>query len=380
MTAEWTATNARVVLRDSVIDGSVHVRDGRIAAVDEGPSAVAGAMDFEGDYLIPGLVEIHTDNVEKHFLPRPGVVWPSGLSAVMAHDTQIAGAGITTVFDAMSVGDYHAGGVRREIFFMAVDAIRHAQDVGMFRVEHFLHMRCEVSDPHMAEMFEPYANDPLVRLVSLMDHTPGQRQWNQIEKFREYHSEKAWSDTEVAEEVAARVNLQRQYAGPNRKLVLDLCRPRGLPLASHDDSDEAHVAEAVADGLTVSEFPTTRLAAEKAREAGLSVLMGAPNVVRGGSHSGNVSALALADLGLLDAMSSDYVPNSLLHAAFLLAGRPSITLPDAIATVTANPAAMVRLDDRGRIEVGKRADLARVRVSGDVPMVRTLWREGDRVS
>ena len=376
---EWVISGARIVLADAVVTGSVRIVDGKIADIDTGAAAVPGAFDFEGDYLIPGLVEIHTDNLEKHFLPRPGVIWPSGQSAALAHDTQIIGAGITTVFDALAVGDYHAGGLRRRIFDAAIEAIRTVSAADLFRAEHLIHLRCEVSDPHMLEMFEPLVDEPLVRFVSVMDHTPGQRQWNDVEKFREFNAAKAWTDDEVAAEVAAWKALQQRYSEPNRRSVLELCRPRGLAIASHDDTEEWHVDEAVADGIRVSEFPTTRRAAEKARSAGLSILMGAPNVVRGGSHSGNVSASELAEAGLLDGLSSDYVPVSLLHAAFQVGRIDGVGLPSGISLVTANTADMVGLEDRGRIAPGKRADLLRVAERDGAPVVRSSWRGGGRI-
>ena len=379
MTVDVVFTDARVVVRDQVLDGSVAVRDGRIAAVDEGHSSLPGAVGLDGDLLIPGLVELHTDNVEKHFLPRPNVMWPSGLAAVLAHDAQIVSSGITTVFDALSVGDYRADGQRKEIYYRSVEAVRLAASRALFRADHLLHMRCELSDPYLLEMFEPYASDPLVRFVSLMDHTPGQRQWTDIRRFKDYLADEALSDEEVQAEINERIVLQQKYAPVHRARVLEICRGRDVALASHDDTLEEHVVEAVADGLGICEFPTTHTAADRARAEGMKIIMGAPNIVRGGSHSGNVSAVALADAGLLDGLSSDYVPASLLHGAFLLAGRPGTDLPKAIRYVTANPAEMAGLTDRGEIAVDKRADLVRVRLAGDLPVVRQVWRAGERI-
>lgn len=379
MSAELILTNARVVTRDQVLEGTIAVRDGAIAAVDPGQSALSAAIDLNGDYLMPGLVELHTDNLERHFQPRPSVIWPSGLSAVLAHDTQIVGSGITTVFDALSVGDYRAAGMRRDIYYKAIEAVRHGLALGILRADHWLHLRCEISDPYLLEMFEPFAADPMVRMVSLMDHTPGQRQWTNIDSFKAYLDDKNWTDEQVAAEVAERQLMQAKFAQSHRDRVLELCRVRNVPVASHDDTLDEHIDQAVAEGLTISEFPTTETAAAGARAAGMYIVMGAPNVVRGGSHSGNVSATALADAGLLDGLSSDYVPASLLHAAFLLAGRPGTDLPKAIAMVSANPAEMVGLTDRGEVAAGKRADLVRVHLAGDLPIVRNVWRAGDQV-
>jgi alpha-D-ribose 1-methylphosphonate 5-triphosphate diphosphatase len=151
-------------------------------------------------------------------------------------------------------------------------------------------------------------------------------------------------------------------------------------LATHDDETVEHVAEAAALGITISEFPVTLEAAKAAHDGGMTVLMGAPNLIRGGSHSGNVSAAELVEAGLMDAFASDYVPVSLLHAAWKLTHDPfGWSLPDAIATVAARPAAAAGLTDRGEIVVGKRADLVRVGTAGAVPMARMVWRAGHRV-
>jgi alpha-D-ribose 1-methylphosphonate 5-triphosphate diphosphatase len=378
---ELVLTDARVVTPDAVVHGTVVVRDGTVAGVSAGPSRAAGALDLEGDLLIPGLVEIHTDNLERHMQPRPGVYWPSPRAAALAHDAQVAAAGITTVLDAIAVGEYGDGGERRRMLVDAVEAVGTAQAEGLFRADHRLHLRCEVSDAGVIGLFERMADHPLVRLVSLMDHTPGQRQWADLSTYRRFMTKlKSWSQAEFDEHLRERLRVHAAYAAPNRARVLEMSRQRGFVVASHDDTVAEHVDEAAADGLTVSEFPTTLAAAERARLKGLSIVMGAPNVVRGGSHSGNVSALDLAEVGLLDGLSSDYVPASLLHAAFVLHGRAGIALPDAVATVTRRPAAMVGLDDRGAIVPGLRADLVRVRVVDDLPVVRAVWRGGVRVS
>lgn len=380
MTGEMILTNARVVCRDRVVEGgTVVVRDGRIAEVAEEASAAPGALDLGGDYLLPGLVEMHTDNMEKHFMPRPGVLWPSPLAAVLGHDLQIAGAGITTVFDAVAVGEYAERGPRRDILSQSIAAVKHALGEGLCKADHLFHLRCEVSDPCVVEMFEPYAGDPLVHLVSVMDHTPGQRQWTDISKFVQYNKGENWSDAELQERLDRLRDDQEKYSHKHRRAVVDLCRAHGTPLASHDDATEAHVREAVADGVVIAEFPITMTAAALARKHGLKTVMGAPNVVRGGSHSGNVSALDCAREGQLDGLSSDYVPSSLLFAAFLLHEKLGLALNEAVAKVSANVADMVGLADRGRIAPGLRADLVRVTHTEHTPVVREVWVTGKRV-
>jgi alpha-D-ribose 1-methylphosphonate 5-triphosphate diphosphatase len=380
--SELTLTNARVVLADAVIDrGTVHVRDGVIVEVSEGPSGLAAALDLDGDFLMAGLVELHTDNMEKHVVPRPKVHWPVA-SALLAHDAQIAAAGITTVFDAIAVGGAIDNDDREVMLAESADAVRRFVASGLLRAEHFLHMRCEVPNPRALELYHPFENEPLVRLVSLMDHTPGQRQFVDADKLKVYYVGKyGLTDGQFAEMVSRRQGYQEKYADRHRRTIAAATRARGIVLASHDDATEAHIEEAAGLGLTISEFPTTVEAARAARARGMTTIMGGPNVVRGGSHSGNVSASELAAAGLLDALSSDYVPASLLHGALMLHDEQRISLPDAVATVTRNPARMVGLDDRGEIAVGRRADLIQVRrIDGGVPVVRSTWRQGARVA
>lgn len=381
MSQEVILSNAHVVTRERAFRGSV-VFDARgIRAIDDASSQLPGAQDCEGDLLLPGLIEMHTDNVEHHLEPRPGVEWPSSTAALLAHDAQMAAAGITTVLDAICVGDYHVDGRRRRLLNRTAEALRFGREHDMFRAEHLMHLRCEVSDPVVVEHFEPYANDPLVHLVSVMDHTPGQRQWQDLDKMRQFHSRKrTYTQAEFDAFVADRQALQAAHAHSHRRAVLELWKPRGLPAASHDDTTEAHVDEALRDGITIAEFPTTRVAAQHASTHGMVNVAGAPNLVRGGSHSGNVSARELADAGLLNAFSSDYAPVSLLQAALQLADAHAFTLPDAVATVTSNVANMLGMADRGEIAVARRADLVRVRRLPDgVGAVRCAWREGRRV-
>lgn len=376
---ELILKNAQLVLGDEVVSGHVSVRDGLIADISAGDTALPGA-DLEGDFLVPGLVELHTDNLEKHVTPRPGVVWPMH-SAVLAHDAQVAAAGITTVFDAIALGDVLPVSFRTENLTAMADGIEAAAAAGILRAEHFLHLRCEVCYPTLPDLLAELIDRPIVRFASIMDHTPGQRQFVSMEAYAGYYQVKYnLSDTEFAAFVEQRCNEQKLYAEKHRRFTVDACHSRVIPLASHDDATADHVVEAERDGLVIAEFPTTLAAAEASGVAGMGVMMGAPNLIRGGSHSGNVSARDLAARGLVDILSSDYVPASLLPAAFLMAEVvDGIDLPRAIRTVATDPAARVGLSDRGEIAIGKRADLVRVRNLPVGPVVRTVWREGDRV-
>jgi len=381
-------TNARIVTQDAVFTGSAAFDEGKIVAVGEDRSSLPNAVDWQGDYLLAGLVELHTDNLEKHLLPRPGVFWP-GLPAFMAHDAQLAAAGITTVLDAISLGDIEPNSARERFMQSSLEALTEMREQGTARSDHYLHLRCELANPNTLDLYETLGTNPLVRLVSVMDHTPGQRQWTQLDKFRQYTERLgSMTDAQFDELIEYRKQMQREFSGSNRAGIVARAKERGATLASHDDTTPDHVDEAVAAGISISEFPTSIEAARAAQARGMTTVMGAPNVVRGGSHSGNVSALDLARAGLLDSLSSDYVPASLLHAAFLLTREAGFGLPRAMNTVTRNPARMVGLQDRGEIAAGKRADFIRVRMAGSTqgdaaqaaPIVMETWRAGTRVS
>ncbi len=372
--------NARIITPDEEFTGCISVADGLICSVERGDTAATAAEDWAGDWLLPGLVELHTDNLEKHLVPRPGVLW-NAHSAMVVHDAQCAAAGITTVLDSVVIGDMDQGGARCQTQHTSIAALHQCRDEGLMRVEHLLHLRCELAAPDILEVFHQYASDPLLKLVSVMDHTPGQRQWRDLKSYRRYAERyKPYSDESFAAMIAQRQADQQAYAVAHRQAILQASRERALPLASHDDTSVQDVQQAVAEGISMSEFPTTLAAAQAARQAGLAIIMGGPNMVKGGSHSGNVSAAELAQADLLDIFSSDYVPSSLLLATFMLGGLTQWTLPRAVRSVTRNPARAIGLGDRGEIAVGQRADLLRVRMNRvGMPVVLQTWLAGKRV-
>src|ERR1700758_2231096 len=379
---ETVIANARIILADRVIErGWVAFANGRIAEFGEG-RAPDHAEDLAGDLLLPGLVELHTDHLEAHYVPRPKVHWDP-VAAVVSYDGQLATCGITTALDSLRVWrEEGAEDVDGQAEILA-DAIAIARDADLLRLEHFLHLRCEVPMPSVVAETKALIERADVRLVSLMDHTPGQRQFRDEGKLRDYYRGKngGMTDAELDVLFAKRVAYQAAHAETNHRDLVGLARARNVPLASHDDTTAGHVAEAVRDRVAVAEFPTTIEAARGLHQAGIGILMGAPNVVRGGSHSGNIAAVDLAREGLLDILSSDYIPSSLLMGALALPKQvPAIGLAAAVRTVTKAPAEAVGLTDRGEIAVGKRADLIRVHVARDIPVVRSVWREGSRVA
>ncbi len=374
-------TNARLVLADRVVDGSITVENGIITEIAHTPVSASGTIDCGGDLLMPGLVELHTDALEKHMQPRPGAHWPA-MAAVFAHDSQLAATGITTVLDAIALGAVMASSTRVERLTESIDSLCKARDNNLLRADHLLHLRCELTYEDLPTLLDALIDHPMARLVSLMDHTPGQRQFTDEKHYRIYYQGKySMNDAEMDSFIDARRKDQVIYGDKHRRYVLEQCWARGISLASHDDTTVDHVEEAREAGVSIAEFPTTIEAARTAHRHGIKVMMGGPNIVRGQSHSGNISARELAVADLLDIISSDYVPGSLLHAPFLLAELiDGIDLPAAIRTVTKNPSESVGLDDRGEITPGRRADLIRVHPSPHHPIVRGVWRQGLRVA
>lgn len=336
-------------------------------------------MDCGGDLVLPGLVELHTDNVERHIEPRPEVDWPH-LPALLAHDAELASTGITTVFDAMRVGSIHSGKGRYIDYARKLaDELLSARAAGVFKISHFLHLRAEICSETLLDELAAFGPDDRVGIVSLMDHTPGQRQFRDLTALKTYVAKKrSMNDAEFAEHVENLLRLQERFGAQHEKGAVAEAARLGAVLASHDDTTAEHVGTSASNGAGFAEFPTTVEAAEACKSSGIAVMMGAPNLIRGGSHSGNVAAEDLAKEDLLDIVSSDYVPSALLLSAFHLA-RIWDDLPRAIATVTNNPAKAARLNDRGMLQAGMRGDVLRVRQVGQTPLLRGIWSQGQRI-
>lgn len=372
--------NATLVLPNETLRGSLRLEGGRIAAIDQGSSVPTGAEDCEGDLVMPGLIELHTDNLERHLQPRPKVDWPHQ-AAILAHDAELAGVGITTVFDALRVGSVVSNNKTgySEYARAVASEILELRRQGALRVSHFLHLRAEVCSETLVEEMAKFGPEDRIGIVSLMDHTPGQRQFRDLAKLRDYvMGKRGMSDAEFAAHVAGQQALRARFGDLHEKIAVSEGRRYGAVLASHDDTTAEQVAVSKTLGVSFAEFPTTVEAARACRAEGVQVMMGAPNVIRGGSHSGNVSAEELARLDFLDILSSDYVPSSLLTAALHL-GDLWGDMARGIATVTRAPAEATGLQDRGRLEIGARADLVRVRRIGRSGGLRGTWVQGKRV-
>ncbi|MDO8322315.1 MAG: alpha-D-ribose 1-methylphosphonate 5-triphosphate diphosphatase [Phenylobacterium sp.] len=370
-----------IVTPQGLVRGELVVRGEVLLAVEARESPSADAHDWGGDWLIPGLVDIHTDNLEKHYQPRPGALWDA-YGAALAHDGQCASAGITTVLDSLSLHGRKEGLDRKEALGPMIAGMDAAQADGALRAEHLLHLRCEVTNPELLTLLEPHADNPRLKLLSVMDHTPGQRQTSNVAALEIRMVAAGRSETEIDEMMARRhAGRDPSVAQSNRRSVVAFAREYGVPICAHDDATLEHVQEAHDDGCVIAEFPVTLEAALKSKVFGMAICMGGPNFVRGGSHSGNLSARECAQHDVLDILASDYVPLSMLRSAFMLIDDMGWTPQKALATVAANPARSLGLNDRGEIAPGQRADIVRVtRRSAGWPLPTEVWLRGQRTA
>ncbi|PAU97652.1 alpha-D-ribose 1-methylphosphonate 5-triphosphate diphosphatase [Paracoccus salipaludis] len=372
--------NATLVMPTETLRGQVRLSGGRIAEIAEGTGVPAGAIDCGGDLVMPGLIELHTDNLERHIQPRPRVDWPHG-AAIIAHDAELASVGITTVFDALRVGSVvsNEDANYSEYARALADEILELRGQGALRISHFLHLRAEICSETLVEEMAKFGPRDSVGIVSLMDHTPGERQFRDVSKLRDYVIGRHGLTEEVFQQHLAEQRALRARVGDlHEATAVAEARRYGAVLASHDDTTAGHVAVSAGHGVHFAEFPTTVEAARACHAHGIRVMMGAPNLIRGGSHSGNVAAEELARADLLDILSSDYVPSSLLSGALML-GDLWGDMARGIACVTAAPAEATGLDDRGHLVPGARADVIRVARIGTAAAVRGIWVEGRRV-
>jgi alpha-D-ribose 1-methylphosphonate 5-triphosphate diphosphatase len=376
-----TLANARLVLPGGEMQGRITFRGAEIVEIARGGEVPRGAVDCEGDIVAAGLVELHTDNLERHMRPRPSADWPHA-AAIVAHDAELAACGITTVYDAIRVGSIEGKGGTGWMRYarQVADELLALRAAGALKIGHHLHLRAEICSETLVEELDEFGPEDRIGIVSLMDHTPGQRQFADIGQYRTYMMGKhGMSLAKFEEHVETRQALGSRVREVHERAAVDAAQRYGAVLASHDDTTAAHVARSAAHGVALAEFPTTEEAARACRQHAIAVMMGAPNLIRGGSHSGNVSAARLAEADLLDVVSSDYVPSALLHSAVMLAELWR-DLPRAMATVSTAPAHAAGLVDRGVLAEGMRADALRFRTVAGVPVLRGVWSAGRRVA
>lgn len=346
--------NAKVVTPDRVIErASLILEEGRIAGISSHPERSGETLDAAGRYVLPGLVDLHSDAVEKQLEPRPGVTLPQEL-AFLEIDRYFASSGITTGFHAISfMEDRNRSLARGRALCAMISGFRPEGSV-----RHELHLRCELPEEASLDVIEELLRIHPVKIISIMDHTPGQGQFRDLEWFRRYWRDSVGVDEgRISAAIAEAGSVEYRLAFDRVERVASAALKNGATLASHDDDTVERVEALAGHGVRVSEFPVTAGAARQARELGLKVCMGAPNALRGTSSGGNLSALEAIKSGLVDALCSDYYPPSMLQAAFKLAGERLLDLPAAVRLVSAGPASAAGLAGRGEIRESAAADL-----------------------
>ncbi len=348
--------NAEIILEDDILHAtSLLIEDGVISAINpqELPEGVE-TIDACGKTLMPGMIDLHCDALEKEVEPRPNVHFPVNFACAQA-DKRNAAAGITTVFHALSFANDELG-VRNNQFAKEI-----AESVNRFQphalVDNRVHCRYEITDPDGLPILMELMAKQEMHLVSLMDHTPGQGQFKDLAAYKAYFGKSYQKSETELDELIAYKQVQAEGAMDRVELLVETAHKHGIAVASHDDDCKERVDTMVALGVDISEFPINMETAEYAREKGMSTIMGAPNVLRGKSQSGSMRAIDAVNAGVCDCLCADYAPATLVVSVFKLAEVTELSLPQAIQLVTKKPAKAAKLDDRGTIAVGKRADL-----------------------
>ncbi|MBE0509281.1 MAG: alpha-D-ribose 1-methylphosphonate 5-triphosphate diphosphatase [Chromatiales bacterium] len=367
-------THARVVLADEIHDDvAVLIEGDRIAALDPTGHAGASEIDLSGRTLMPGMIDLHCDALEKEVEPRPGVHFPLAFACAQA-DKRNAAAGITTVFHALSFAN-HELGVRNNAFAAEIaraigDWQRHAL------VDNRVHLRYEVTDQSAPPLLASLLREGHAQLISFMDHSPGQGQFRDVEAYSAYLAKTYKTDASQLDAILAQKAEAAEGAMARMMQLAELAGQLRVAIASHDDDSPAKVDTVKALGAVISEFPVNLETAQAARAAGLATLFGAPNILRGQSQSGNMRALDAVLAGVADCLCGDYSPAALLPSVMRLPDLAGIALPEAVALVTRNPARAAGLHDRGEIAVGQRADLIAVRELGGLHQAERVWSAG----
>ena len=385
-TDDYALTNVRAVLDDRILsDATVVVRAGRIAEIAAGTPRPADAIDGAGLLLFPGLVDSHSDGLEKEIRPRRTAEFPVDY-AIESFEAKLRAAGVTTVFHGIGYQEKPRIGRSVEAARTVAAALGRRREQAAVAVEHSVLYRFEARDP---EALDPLLDDVEQEralaigapLISFDDHTPGQGQYSDVEQFKAAIDPTDLPPGTTIDAFVDQIIAEAEASLPQRRANLErlapLARDGRITMLAHDPATLDDVDQALEAGATVAEFPVTREAAAAARERGMAVVMGAPNALRGRSHSGNASARELVGEGLCDGLASDYLPSALLASVFILAREGVCSLPEAARLVTSGPADLAGLGDRGRLAPGARADLTLVDDRGSWPIVVGTRRADD---
>ncbi len=367
-------THARLVLADDLVeDAALLIEDGHIAAINPEPVRAERCLDLGGKTLMPGMIDLHCDALEKEVEPRPNVHFPLDFACAQA-DKRNAAAGITTVYHALSFANDELG-VRNNAFAARIArAVHDWHPHGL--IDNRVHCRYEITDEDAVEVLTQLVNEGTAHLISFMDHTPGQGQFKDIIAYRNYLNRTYKKSDEEIEAILERKYASAGGAHARMQALAGAAFESGIRLASHDDDTPQRVQALHDIGARISEFPVSMEAAQAAKAAGMSTIFGAPNILRGKSQSGSMRAIEAIEAGVADCLCADYAPATLIVSVLHLPERCALDLPGAVRLVTLNPARAAGLHDRGEIAVGKRADLVAYDTPGGLAQVTDVWSRG----
>ncbi|UIF90528.1 alpha-D-ribose 1-methylphosphonate 5-triphosphate diphosphatase [Cupriavidus sp. UYPR2.512] len=370
-------THATLVLPDRVLhDSALLIEDGCIAAIEPAPAAVpahAAVIDLHGHTVMPGLVDVHCDAIEKEVEPRASVLFPLDF-AVAQVDRRNAAAGITTPYHALSFAGNQFGVRNVDIAATLVRTLAAYRRHSL--VDNRIHCRYEVTDTGAVPVLEALMAEGVVDLLSVMDHSPGQGQFKTMDAYLAYMIGNHGMSREQAADAAHKKAAALEGAHERVNRLVAKAHALGIPTASHDDDSPQRIAAMHTLGVRMSEFPINLETAQAACAQALPTILGAPNVLRGKSQSGSMRAIDAIQAGVGTILCSDYQPSTLIAAAYAAAGLAGLPLNQALALVTANPADACLLDDRGRLAPGLRADVIAVSGVAGQPMVTHTWSGG----
>jgi alpha-D-ribose 1-methylphosphonate 5-triphosphate diphosphatase len=369
--------NARIVLEDEVLENaSLMITDGEISAINPVSTADAKIIDLAGKLLMPGMIDLHCDALEKEVEPRPNVFFPLDFACAQA-DKRNAAAGITTVYHSLSFANDELGVRNNEMAASVARAVHEWHPHGL--VDNRVHCRYEITDEFALPILKQLLKEQSMHLVSMMDHTPGQGQFKDLAAYRDYLTRNYKKTADEVDVIVERKVEAAAGAFERMQSLAEAAHAAGISVASHDDDSAERVVTMKGIGADISEFPINMEAAKAAKEAGMATIFGAPNILRGKSQSGSMKAIDAIHEGLADILCADYAPAALIVSVLRVSELTNLGLPAAVRLVTANPAKAAKLHDRGTIEVGKRADLIAVALPGGLPQVSNVWVNGCEV-
>lgn len=375
--------NAQIILPEKVIKGHILIDGQRISEVSgSGFPKVKSypdvtMMDAEGCYVMPGMIDLHSDAIEKEIQPRPNTLFPINM-AFYELEKKLAVSGITTMYHSLSLSD--EWGVRNKE--MVVGVINNINRLKQNRsmINHKIHLRYELTFLAGISILESLIRDKSIDLMSYMDHTPGQGQFRDTETLKSFTMQSYGKKAQEVEDFMDRT-IENQARIDWFKLIslAKFAKTRGIRLASHDDDTKEKIETLLKCEGVLSEFPINMETALYAKSRDIHVCVGAPNIVRGKSHSNNMRAIDAITNNAADIVCSDYLPSAMLPAVFHLT-REGIKLTKAVKMVTLNPAKALGIDQEvGSVEVGKCADLILVGMHEDYPLLRKTLVGGNIV-